>query len=131
MALFFTLMATPASCAERFAISLGKTPFSNGERVVGFEVKVVSGGICSLASVPIGWYITIDNDPSYMTKITGSVLVGAAALDPNELQHIIIVEKNEIMDIKFDVKIKVIVTKDFDKTRTVSLRMKDLELARQ
>lgn len=133
MVLILVAITTPALCAERFAICLGGDPFLNDEKIVGFELKIVSGGISSLVSVPMGWNISIDNDPSWKTGVAGSVLVGAASLNINEFNNIFVVEKNELMGIKFNVEIDIIVTvtKDFDKTKTVHFELKDLILRKK
>lgn len=64
----------------------------------------------------------IDNDPSWDTKVTGSLMVGAAALSPAELRKLkFFIEKDEFEDLKFQVEGTVGVTKDFVKTRNIQL----------
>lgn len=128
---FVILISTPAMSAEKFIFYLDKNQFSDNERVVGFELRIVAGKIDSFLSIPIGWSIDIDNDPSWKTKIVGSSVVGAAALRPDSLNNIIRIEKREFMDLEFNVKIDVIVTEDFEKERTVHLKMNDLVLRKE
>jgi hypothetical protein len=129
--LFFLIMGSPAISADKFVICLKNNHFADNERIIGFEVKITSGKVDSFLSVPIGWSINIDNDPSWQTKITGSFAVGAAALRPDLLSNIIRIEKNESIDLRFNIEIDIIVTKDFEKERTIHLKMNDLILRKE
>ena len=115
--------------------SLKARNFLEKERMVGFIVKLVSGKIDSLKSAPIGWNINIDNDPSWRTKFIGTCIVGATALSPDEFNNMLIIEKDEFFGEKeeegvkgpnFDISVEITVTEDFDKTRTLTYKMKDL-----
>ena len=142
---FFSLIATELSAGEKskislensgkYSVSLKARNFSEKERMVGFIVKLVSGKIDSLKSAPIGWNINIDNDPSWRTKFIGTCIVGATALSPDEFNNMLIIEKDEFFGEKeeegvkgpnFDISVEITVTEDFDKTRTLTYKMKDL-----
>ena len=75
----------PAGAApphEHFvSVSLSALPIGAGERVVGFDFEVTSGRIAKITDMPIGWNVSVDNDPSWNTKIHASGLVAAAALN--------------------------------------------------
>lgn len=124
----YFLVKTSISFAETFSVSLGPLDLTNKERIVGFQLKMTAGRIHSILFVPIGWNINIDNDPSWQTKITGSSVVGAAALSTNSLNNFVIIEKNEFMDLKFDIEADVVVTENFEKERTIHLKMNELIL---
>ena len=142
---FFLLIATELNAGEKskislensgkYSVSLKARNFSEKERMVEFKVIMVSGKIDSLKSVPLGWDINIDNDPSWRTETIGSCSVGASALSPNSFNDIIIIEKEEFFGEKeeegvkgpnFDISVEITVTEDFDKTRTLTYKMKDL-----
>ena len=53
---------------------------------MGFTFNIAGGGVAELAHVPAGWQISIDNDPSWQSSITGQAIVGAAALAPADVQ---------------------------------------------
>ena len=57
-----------------------------GERVSKFDLHIRSAMIVRFRTIPIGWQINIDNDPSWMTQVAGIAVVGAADLEPSELR---------------------------------------------
>jgi hypothetical protein len=97
------------------------------ERITGFEIRVRSGRIAQLSNVPIGWSISVDNDPSWNTSVGGSIAVGAAALDPDFLRRFIVVEKEKDApsDMPFALEGEIFVTSDFSTERTIRLSSKD------
>jgi hypothetical protein len=48
-----------------------------------------------LRSIPIGWAIKVDNDASWTTTVSGTLEVGAAALDPEALKAFVAVAETE------------------------------------
>ena len=99
------------------------------ERVVSFEFKVAAGAIRSVSNVPVGWKIVIDNDPSWQTTVRASVVVGSAALQPEDLRSVrLTVEKNEFGDLKFAVSGVVSLTGNFESERGVQLAMQDFAI---
>jgi hypothetical protein len=95
------------------------------ERVVGFDLEVTSGRIAQIADVPIGWNVSVDNDPSWNTKVHASVLVAAAALDGSYFKDFAVVEKEGNAENLFSVTGKVVVSTDFSKVREIPIGMKD------
>jgi hypothetical protein len=57
-----------------------------GERVSKFDLHIRSAMIVRVRTIPIGWRIDIDNDPSWITQISGVAVVGAADLEPSALR---------------------------------------------
>src|SRR5947209_60512 len=53
-------------------------------RIAGLMLKIQHAST-QVAKFPPGWNISIDNDPSWETHITGRAIVGAAFLSGNEL----------------------------------------------
>lgn len=81
---------------DLYSVGFPKVSLNNGERVVGYKIRVRSGQIHSLPVVPTGWNVTVDNDPSWNATVHGSIIVGAAALDKKELgllDQLVTVEK--------------------------------------
>lgn len=70
----------------------------------------------------------MDNDPSWNTKITDSILVAAAAVDSSFFRHFLVIEKFANPENPFDIKGEVSVSEDFSKARRMSVGMKDLTL---
>jgi hypothetical protein len=120
-----------AISGELQSMSIRSMPIQSKERIGGFVVRITAGRIARLTSVPIGWNISIDNDPSWNTSITGSLTVGAAALGPDFFKDFLVIEMNEYMGLKFNVVMEVVVTKDFQSERTISLGLRDLILRKE
>ena len=59
---------------------------ANG-RLMAFDLKIRGGQVSMFRTVPAGWTITIDNDPSWNGSVAGQAVVGAAALDASELSR--------------------------------------------
>jgi hypothetical protein len=108
-------------------VSISVPEIQKRERIVGFEVHVRSGRIAQLRNMPIGWKITVDNDPSWNTVISGSVEVGAAALDPGFFYRFMVVNPEEYAGSGTVLSLdgQVVVTSDFIAERTVPLSIKD------
>jgi hypothetical protein len=117
-----------APASEYYNLSLSSIKLGESERIAGFEIKIRSGRIESLPSLPMGWNMIIDNDPSWNTSIQGIAIVGAAFLDADDkdlLQKLMIVERlTEGMvaeEIPFDVKATVhVVNTKTGKERTIT-----------
>lgn len=111
------------------SVSISHLETSAKERVVLFEVDLTAAMVKSVTNVPKGWYIVVDNDASWWTKVTGNVLVGAAAVSPEELKQIrLVVEKDESLS-KFAVTGSVSVTENFEETRRVQLLSSDFAVS--
>jgi hypothetical protein len=103
------------------SVSVTAPSLAPGERVVGFHFRVKSGRIAQLPNLPIGWSISVDNDPSWDTKIDASIIVGAAALDTSYFQNFIVVERNESLGISFDMSREIVVSRDFSTVRRIKI----------
>src|SRR3990167_8209655 len=126
-----TGVSSPLAQEELWTLSIPTLPVSPQEKVVGFEVDIRAGGIASVPSVPMGWNLLINNDPSWHTKIRGSLLVGSAALDKFFFKDFLVIRKFEFMGLKFNVEGVVIVTEDFGKERRIKFGVKDLVLKKR
>ena len=80
-ALLLTYVPHASACVFSFSPSF--RGFSG--RVAGIDLAVKHGAIASLRSVPVGWELHINNDPSWNVKASGHALVGAAFLSPSDL----------------------------------------------
>ena len=123
------LSGVKAQC-QILSVSVPALHISSKERIIGFEIHVRSGRIALLPNMPIGWNISVDNDPSWNTVIKGSIDVGAAAMDAEFLRDFIVVEveKDAPPDMPLDLKGEVIVTSDFSSERRIKLLMKDFAI---
>jgi hypothetical protein len=110
---------------QTVSISIPSLHIAGKERVVGFELHVKSGIIAQLRNVPIGWSLSVDNDPSWNTAIKGTAMVGAAAVDQSFFRDFLVLEKNESLGIPFNVEGEVVVTADFKAERRIKIGAKD------
>ena len=113
--------------AQTMIVSVPVMHLQNNERVIAFEVHVRSGRIARLPNVPIGWNISVENDPSWNTVVRGSIVVGAAALSADFFRRFVVVEgeKPTPSDMPFALDGDVVVTSDFKAERTIRLSMTD------
>lgn len=117
-----------ALASEYYKLSLAGIKLGENERIAGFDITVRSGRIEALPSLPMGWHLIIDNDPSWTAKIQGTAIVGAAFLDRNNkdlLGNLIIIERLTegiiAEEIPFDVKASVhLVNTKTEKERSVT-----------
>jgi len=124
------LAASLSAQTQRLSVSIPSLKLTANERIVGFDIHVQSGVIVELPKVPFGWSLSIDNDPSWKTRVSGSLSVGAAALGPDFFRDFLVidVEKDAPADVPFALHGEVIVTSDFATERRVKLGMKDFVL---
>jgi hypothetical protein len=113
---------------QSLSISMRALPISTGERVVGFDFDVTSGRIAQIQNAPIGWNISVDNDPSWNTRIEGSIIVVAAAVDASFFEDFLVVEKDESLGNPFGIQGEVIVSKDFSNVRRIRIEQKDFTI---
>jgi hypothetical protein len=125
-ATFMTFACLPAS-GQIVSVSVPRLSLAKGERIIGFEVHVKSGRIALLPNIPIGWNMSVDNDPSWETVVKGSIEVGAAATNSDFLREFMVVAKEPggTPDSPFDLSGEVVVTADFKNERHIKLAMKD------
>ncbi len=126
LAMPFLLNSNKAQC-QIMSVSIPALHIAPNERIVGFEIHVHSGRIALLPNLPIGWNVSVDNDPSWDTVIKGSIDVGAAAMDPDFLRNLLVVEveKGAPPDMPFDLQGEVVTTSDFKSERHIKLSTKD------
>ncbi len=115
---------------ETVSMRIPHVALSTGERIVGFEINLTSGMVRSASGLPIGWYLEVDNDPSWSTTIKGNISVGAAALDPNEFRKLRITVQKDTTYNPFAVSGTVVVTTDFEKTRSIPVAAGDFEVSK-
>lgn len=116
-----------AQC-QIMSVSVPALHVANNERIIWFEIHVRSGRIALLPNVPIGWNITVDNDPSWNTVVTGLAVVGAATMYSDFLHDFMVVEvqKDAPSNRPFSLEGEVSVTSDGGATeRRIKLSMKD------
>ena len=107
------------------SVSLPKLQLAAGERVVGFHFEVTAGRIAQIPDMPIGWSISVDNDPSWNTNVDASIRVAAAAIDPSFFQNFAVIEKAGNAESAFGLAGEVDVSTDFSKVRKIQVAMKD------
>jgi len=115
----------PSRPGRFVSISLPGLEIGAAERVVSFNLKVTSGRVAQLPDMPIGWNISVDNDPSWNTSVNASVQVAAAALDASYFKDFAVIEKEDTAESPFDLGGKVTVSTDFSHSRTIQVAMKD------
>jgi len=71
---------------QEFRLSVAGIAAEPSERVAEFHLNIKGALIVSFPHVPVGWAITIDNDPSWNAEVSGVAIVGAANLPPGELR---------------------------------------------
>jgi hypothetical protein len=129
----FSLAVLCSSASHRarrqtFSVSIPNLPVGTKERIVGFEIHVSSGRTAALPNIPIGWNLSVDNDPSWKTELEASSRVGASALAPGFFRNFLCIEKNESLGLPFGIAGEISVTEDFVKARKIPVAMKDIDL---
>jgi hypothetical protein len=122
--------ATAASASTLWLVSAERAVLQPGERIVGFELTVTSGRIASVPTVPVGWSVEVENYPTWRTQMTGTILIGAAALAPGNLRDFVVVEAHDENG-RFDVTLVLTVTADFQRERRLHLPRDLLRLRRR
>ena len=107
---FLTLLSGSALASDVLKLSLSDIRLEKNERIAAFEITINSGRTESLPSLPMGWHLVIDNDPSWTTSIQGVAIVGAAFINSDAalLKYFLSIEVLKDDDISkeipFDVK---------------------------
>src|SRR5207253_2808405 len=115
--------------AQIFDVSVVGIGVSSGERVAAFEINLVSAKIYSVREFPEAWGISVDNPGNWYSSIAGGCEVGAAALDVGFFDNLLVIKKQHgPNDPNFDIEMRLYVTRDFDETRTIILRVPDIKL---
>ncbi|WP_298272613.1 hypothetical protein [Geobacter sp.] len=129
-------MGRDALASELYKLSLAGIKLEKNERIAGIEITISAGRIKSLPSLPMGWNLVIDNDPSWTTSMRGNGLVGAAFLGSSDqalLKNLLTIERlsDELIarEVPFDVKAIIhIVNIESEQERTVSVAKDKLDL---
>jgi hypothetical protein len=100
-------------------VSAERAELRVGERIVGFELRIPMGRVVALPAVPVGWSVGIDNHAAGHSHVSGSILIGAAALDPAELKELVVIEAYGSAAHQVDVELVLEITSDFDRVRRV------------
>ena len=128
----FLMVVASASAAEKTglcAVSISNVTVSSGEVIGAFEIDVTAGVIETVQNLPVGWYLTVDNDASWRTKITANTTVGAASLTPEQLKKIRLVIRKDETYLTFKLSGMVSVTKDYQKERKLELTTSDFAVS--
>jgi hypothetical protein len=67
-----------------YHLSFRGLQISQNERFSRFDLHIRSAMVVGFRRIPIGWHVEIDNDPSWVTQMSGISIVGAANLAPTE-----------------------------------------------
>ncbi|MBB5063731.1 hypothetical protein [Granulicella mallensis] len=103
-------------------------PIPKGARVIGLEVHLAAGAFDSLAEIPVGWHVVVDNDPSWQANFEAHASAGAEGLDESTVQNLWLeVIKNEVGDRKFIASGWVILTSNTEKERRIPLSSYNFE----
>ncbi len=136
------IQAATASAQETegeglWTVSISHLKLAPGERVIGFDVQLKAARVASLPKVPPAWSITIDNEPSWNSRISGTIGVGAAALGSgNFFEDFLVIEKcpkglGVEKPPSFGITVEVITTTDFNNEKRIFLKNEDLLLQKQ
>jgi hypothetical protein len=118
-ALVIGVASLPATATTgQYGVSIVKVRLLPGERIVGLDLRMKPAIIAELGKVPRAWHLSIDNDPSMVAELKGSLLVGAGALETQSLTNLLTIDCESPPP---DTSGEVIVTKDFEHERTIKL----------
>ena len=107
------------------SVSVRHLDLSRGERVVSFQIALSGAVMQDVVNLPVGWNLTIDNNASWQTNLNGQSIVGAAALNANEIEKLRLTVKKDASISKFTVSGVVSATKDWEKFREIPLKADD------
>jgi hypothetical protein len=111
-----TAHSQPQAIVEWMYVSALNT---GGDRVVAFDLKVSNGSIGSLPNIPRGWLISITNDASGETEVSGNTQVGAAALESGYFSRFVGLQRQNPLVAISHLRLDIVVTKDFATERHI------------
>ena len=118
------LLFVSTAHAQEQTFVLRQIHFEKGGRVVGLEVLIDAGSFVAIEPLPMGWFLTIDNDPSQQTSLKGDAGVGTAALEPRDLRNLRIRTRAVVFGgQRFSVSGTLVVTEDFQHERRIPLSL--------
>ena len=109
-------------------LSLPSLKVDPSERIVAFHFAVQSGRIARVSDLPIGWNIEVDNDPSWNTRLSGSIRVASAALDASFFRHFMLIEKETNPEQPLSVNGNIDVSGNFSTTRKIPVDWRDFAI---
>jgi len=98
--------------------------FQINAAVMAFEVRIDNGGLESISGIPMGWNIVVDNDASWVTRVSGTITIGAAALTRGQFEKIhfhIVRGRIEGQEFRMSGSISVFVRPDVEQERSIQL----------
>ena len=122
-----TARAQPPADIEFLSVSALNT---EGDRVVAFDLKVSNGSIGSLPKIPKGWFISVTNDASGETEVSGNIQVGAAALASGWFHNFVGLRREDPLVAIFHLRLDIVVTKDFVTERHIHVSPDGLLLSK-
>lgn len=121
------LCASAAAPAKEYVLSLKGLDVHPGERIVGFDMRGKNLTLDRVANFPNGWSFKIETDPAGNLEISGSIIVGAAALSPSDVERgWIFRDPPGPSDEPPSLSGSISVTKTFDDARDIPLETKML-----
>ena len=124
------LAGSMVMAGDKYKVAIRQLQVPAGESIVSFEITLIGGRFVDVSNLPLGWHLEIDNDPSWQTEATGSVIVGAAWLAPETFKKLqLVIEKSDLPELKLSVSGTVSVSKNYETTATIPLKMSDFALA--
>jgi len=132
------LQAAEWNDPQTWIISVKALPLKSDQRVIGYRAKIISGSIISLTKIPPGWDFVLHNNENWITDISASIRVGAAAFDPDgskdNFRDFMVIRKlkmpAEFKHAPFDIHFEINVTTDFEHQEWISIPLKDLSIER-
>lgn len=127
------LPAGAGGTGERWSVSLGAVPVKATERVVGFEVRVRSARVVSLAGLPDGWEVSVENGPAGGARVSGHTIWGVGAFEAGRFPGLLdfaVLETRSRPEVPFAIEAELLVTEDFEVRRPVPLPRRDVTVRR-
>lgn len=131
------LIAFSQTATEAYANSDGtfclsiKPELTKKVRITQFKISITSGRIKFVNDIPPGWYVSITNDPSWISTIQANILVGAAAINPDKFNDLVCIETIKLSGLEFKLEGEVASTHDFEKEVITKIAHSDFIMKRQ
>jgi hypothetical protein len=112
---------------REYRLSFPHVSLRSGERIVALHVKLSGVFLRAVSNIPRDWSVDAPSPISGQVEFAGSCAHGAGALfsihDLDSMLRFRVIDSEQ-----FDVSAEVIVTEDFDKTRSIMLTRHELVL---
>jgi hypothetical protein len=112
-------------------VSAPSLKLAGGERVVGFDLKLIGYFIQSVADIATGWSIAIVNDSSDEADFSGKTEHLAAAVGADYFRRFVAVQKPAPDYRPPSVGLEVVVTSDFKHQRHIEVPSSQLVLSKE